>query len=115
MSPKSDDCDFLKCFHSGEAEGRTFIGKMIGGLIEKYPHKDQVEKRLQDFSALMAGFLSSSLYQTYVELDRSLRDSGGIQENAELLVQKVFTIFASRLVKDKRPIECKFAISRKKK
>jgi len=111
---------FMEGFKKGEAMAHGEIDNLLKAFKNSYHPKvvpkksDRDEATLSSFAGFTSAFVSTMLFRSHREIEQMLVAMGKEPNEAELWVQKVFTLFVQALYKEKVPVECKFVIGRKK-
>lgn len=112
---------FMEGFRKGEAMANGDIDRLLEAFRNSYGPKilpkkaDRNHATLTSFSGFSAAFISTYLYRCHREIEAMLVADGKEPNEAELWVQKAWTLFVQVLHKEKVPVECQFMIMRKKK
>jgi hypothetical protein len=111
---------FMEGFRKGEAMANREIDNLLEAFKNSYSPKvipkkeDRNHATMTSFSGFTAAFVSTYLFRCHRELEKMLLADGKEPNEAELWVQKVWTLFVQVLMKEKVPVDCKFVIMRKK-
>jgi len=111
---------FMEGFKKGEAMAHAEVEQLLKAFKNSYHPKvipkksDRDEATLSSFAGFTAAFASTLLFRSHREIEKMLVASGKEPSEAELWVQKVWTLFVQALYKEKVPVECQFLIMRKK-
>lgn len=112
---------FTDGFKKGEPYGIATVDTIFEGInkqhslgITKAGEKEAKQKVAQEFTGFMAAMISSMLFRAHRMIEIMLVSIGQKPNEADLWVQKVFTLFVQALDKEGVPVECKFMIGRKK-